>query len=138
MFRPFVFAILCATAVPAFAQNQVAPAPAQPAPPPPEIMNAVQTTASAFGGCVETGVRAVPAAVTPEAGAVTVLNGCATQRQALEAAVRRLITTLPAERQAAAQAQLQAQMGSVNEQIASGIRQSRAAPAPAPAPAPAQ
>ena len=128
-----VFAFLCLAATPAFAQNQAAPA--APAGPPPEAMAAVQAAGSAFGQCIQTGVMGVPAAVTPEAGATTVLNGCATQRTALEGAVQTLIAALPAEQRAMAQEQARSQLAGVPAQIAAGIQQMRAASAPAAAPA---
>src|SRR3954471_8068272 len=65
--------------------------PAQPAQPSPADVSAVQQAGQAFGTCVSGGVRSVPASVTPEAGATTVMSGCATQRQALVQAVETLI-----------------------------------------------
>ncbi|HYD14012.1 MAG TPA: hypothetical protein VEC11_14275 [Allosphingosinicella sp.] len=140
MFRISAFAILCLAAVPAFAQNQTTPAPAAPAGPPPEAMSAIQTAATAFGQCVQTGVQAVPATVTPEAGATTVLAGCSAQKQTLEQAVRALLAQLPAEQRTAGEAQLNSQLSSLPTQVADGIRQARGATAPAatPTPAPAQ
>jgi ribonuclease E len=140
MFRRSALAALLLAAAPAFAQNQTAPAPSAPAGPPPEAMAAIQTAAGAFGQCVQAGVQAVPATVTPEAGATNVLAGCATQKQTLEQAVRALLAQLPAEQRTAGEAQLNAQLAAVPGQVADGIRQSRAAPAPVatPAPAPAQ
>ena len=135
MFRTSFLAVLCVAAVPAFAQAQTTPAPAGP---PPEAMAAIQTAAQAFGQCVQTGAQAVPASVTPEAGATTVLAACSTQKSTLEQAVRALLATLPAEQRTAGEAQLNAQIAAVPGQIADGIRQSRAAPAPAATPAPAQ
>ena len=139
MFRTTFLAVLCLAAVPAIAQNQTTPAPAAPAGPPPEAMSAIQTAAQAFGQCVQTGAQAVPASVTPEAGATTVLAGCTTQKSTLEQAVRALLATLPAEQRAAGEAQLNAQLAAVPGQVADGIRQSwGAATAPASSPAPAQ
>jgi hypothetical protein len=119
---------------PAGAQTPAPPAP--PAPPSPETA-AIQQAAMAFGQCIQTGVGSVPASVTPEAGATSVVNGCATQRQALEAAAQALIATMPEAQRAPAQEQLRTQLGAVEGQVAAGIRQMRAAPAPAPTPAPA-
>lgn len=135
MFRTAALTLFCLAATPAFAQNQTTPAPAGP---PPEAIAAIQTAAAAFGQCVQTGTAAVPATVTPEAGATTVLAGCATQKQAIEQAVRALLATLPAEQRTAGEAQLNAQIAAVPGQIADGIRQARAAAAPAATPAPAQ
>ena len=132
MFRTSFLALLFVAAAPAFAQNTTTPAPAGPSQ---EAITAIQTAAAAFGQCVQAGTAAVPAAVTPEAGATTVLAGCSAQKQAIEQAVRALLATLPAEQRAAGEAQLAAQIAGVPGQIADGIRQSRAAPAPAPAPA---
>ena len=130
-----IFAILCLAATPAFAQNQTAPAASAPAGPPPEALAAVQAAGSAFGQCIQTGVMGVPAAVTPEAGATTVLAGCSTQRQALETAVQALIGTLPEAQRPMAQEQARTQLAGVPAQIAAGIQQMRAASAPAAAPA---
>ena len=113
-----------------------APAPAPPAPPAAET-TAIQQAAMAFGQCLQTGVGTVPATVTPEAGATSVVNGCATQRQGLEQAAQALIATMPEAQRAAAQEQLRSQLGSVEGQVASGIRQMRGAATPAPTPAPA-
>jgi hypothetical protein len=110
--------------------------PAQPAQPSPAAVNAIQTAAQAFGTCVSSGVQSVPASATPEAGAATVLGGCATQRQALVQAVESMIATMPADQQAAAHAQMASQLGSVQGQIADGIRQQRAAAAAPATPAP--
>jgi len=138
MFRFATLAILSLAATPAFAQNQTAPAPSAPAGPPPAEMAAVQQAGMAFGQCLQTGVMGVPATVTPEAGATTVLSGCATQRQALEQAANALVAALPEDQRAAAQERVRGQLAAVPGQIAAGIQQMRAASAPAPAPAPAQ
>ena len=138
MFRFATIAILGLTATSAIAQNQAAPAaPAAPAGPPPAEMAALQTAASAFGQCVQTGVMGVPATVTPEAGATSVLNGCGTQRQALENAANALIATLPEAQRGMAQEQLRSQLGGVQGQIVAGIQQMRAGAAAAPAATPA-
>ena len=113
--------------------------PAPPAPPAPSPQtNAIQQAAMAFGQCIQTGVGSVPATVTPEAGATSVVAGCATQRQALEAAAQALIATMPEAQRAGAQEQLRSQLGAVEGQVAAGIRSMRGTAAPAPAPAPAQ
>lgn len=119
-------AALLIAAVPAFAQDHSAPS----GPP-----AAIQQAAQAFGTCVETGIRGLAAAVAPEAGATSVLGACATQRAALVTAVEGMITSLPAENQAAARTQLQTRLAAAEGQVAELIRRSRAAPA---APAAAQ
>lgn len=141
MLRSTLFAFLCVAASPALAQAQAAPAqgaPAAEAPagPPPAQMAAVQQAGMAFGQCVQTGVSAVPATVTPEAGATTVLAGCSTQRAALEQAAQALLATVPEANRAAAQTQIRAQLDAIPAQVADGIRQTRAAAA-APAATPA-
>jgi hypothetical protein len=95
----------------------------------------VQTAAIAFGQCVQAGAQALAATVTPEAGAATVMGGCATQKQALERAAETLIASeaVPADRKAAAREQLRTQLAAAQGQIADGIRQMRAAGAAAPA-----
>lgn len=135
MFRSTTLAILCLVATPALAQNQTAPA--ANAGPSPEAMAAIQTAGAAFGQCIQTGVAAVPASVTPEAGATSVLNGCATQRNAIEQVVQSMIAALPEDRRAMAQEQLRTQLAGLPTEIANGIRQSRAASAPAATPTPA-
>lgn len=140
-----ILTVLCLATLPAAAlaqpapsQPAPAPAPAAPAGPPPAAMNAIQQAGTAFGQCVQTGVQAVPATVTPEAGATSVLGGCAPQRQALEQAVQALLATLPEDQRAAGQERLRSELGGIEGQIAGAIRARRtpAAPAPAPAPAP--
>ena len=122
-------AVLCCTGA-ALAQ---APAPAASGP-----QAAVQQTAMAFGQCIQTGVQGVAGTVTPEAGATSVLGGCANQRQQLEQAIEALIATLPADQQAPAREQARTQIAAAHGQVAAAITRMRAAPAPAPAPAPAQ
>lgn len=143
-----ILAAFCLVASPA---ALLAQAPSQPAPgaappaagqapaePPPAELAAVQQAGIAFGQCLQTGVQAVPATATPEAGAAGVLSGCAAQRQQLEQAAQALIATLPEDQRAGAQERLRTELGGVEAQIAAGIRQQRtpaAAPAtPAPAP----
>jgi hypothetical protein len=123
-------ALLLASALPAVAQP---PAAAGTAPPAAGPEAAIQQAATAFGQCISTGMHAVPASVTPEAGAASVLGGCAAQRQQLTVAVNAMIATLPADQQAAAHAQFESQIGQADTQIAAAIRQQRAAPAAAPA-----
>ena len=140
MFRSTTLAILCLAASPALAQTQTAPAqsaPAAEAPagPPPAEMAAVQQAGMAFGQCVQTGVGSVPATVTPEAGAATVLAGCSTQRAALEQAAQALIAAIPEAQRPMAQTQVQAQLAALPGQVADGIRQMRGAAAPAATPA---
>jgi hypothetical protein len=142
-----ILAALCLATLPAAALTQ--PAPSQPAPasppaaaqppaaPDPAAMAAIQQTGTAFGQCVQTGVQSVPATVTPEAGATSVLGGCAPQRQALEQAVQALLANLPEAQRSAGQERLRTELGGVEGQIVEAIRQRRAAATPAPAPAPA-
>jgi hypothetical protein len=135
-----ILAMLCLATLPAAALAQ--PAPAQPAPgpapaaPDPAAMAAIQQTGTAFGQCVQTGVQAVPATETPEAGAAGVLGGCAPQRQALERAVEALLATLPEDRRTAGRERLRTELAGVEGQIVAAIRAQRAPATPAPAPAP--
>lgn len=130
-------AILAALAVAAFATGaQAQTAPPAPSGPPPEAVAAIERTATAFSQCVQAGIEAVPANVTPEAGATGIVNGCAAQRRELEQAALALIATIPEAQRPEAQAQLRAQMGGIEPQVANGIRQKRAATAPAATPAP--
>ena len=119
-------ALLCFAGA-AFAQAQ-APA-AQPAASGPQA--AIQQTAMAFGQCLETGIQGVAATVTPEAGATSVLGGCASQRQQLEGAINAFIATLPADQQAAAREQASTQLAAAQGHVAAAITRLRAAPAPA-------
>jgi len=125
--RISVSATLLCLAGAAFAQAQ-APA-AQPAASGPQA--AIQQTAVAFGQCLETGIQGVAATVTPEAGATSVLGGCASQRQQLEGAIAALIATLPADQQAAAREHARTQLAEAHAQVAAAITRLRAAPAPA-------
>lgn len=115
-------AALFIAAAQALAQPQGAPAPQAP---PSEIEQASRT----FSQCIRTGVRAVPASVTPEAGATTVLAGCATQRQTLERLVLAHINgpAVPEPQKAAAREQLRTGMASAATQVTNAIRQSRTA-----------
>ena len=108
---------------------------AQPAPSaaPTGPQAAVQQAAMAFGQCVNAGMQVLPASVTPEAGATTVLGGCATQRQSLQRAAEALIATLPEEQKAMANEQLRTQLGAAETHVAAAIRQQRAAATAAPA-----
>ena len=118
-------ALLCSAAVGVAQQPapQAPPAPASPA------EAAVQQTAMAFGQCVMAGIEGVAATVTPQAGATSVLAGCATQLQGLERAVDAHIATIPADQQAGARAQFRTHMGAAEGQIAAAITRRRAAPA---------
>ena len=126
-------AVLLAAALPAAAQPPASGAtpPAAAAPSGPQA--AIQQAAMTYSQCLSAGVGSVPATVTPEAGATNVMNGCSAQRTSLEQAVEALLTTLPADQQAAGRAQMQSQMATVPTQIADGIRQSRGAAPAAPA-----
>ena len=125
----------------AMAQNQApaasAPAQSQAAPSPEQAagVQAIQQAAMSFGQCLSTGVQGVPAAVTPEAGATSVLGGCATQRQQLVQAAEAMIATMPAAEQEAARNTMNTQLAAAETHIANAIRQARSAP---PATAPAQ
>ncbi len=129
MFRTPMLSVLCLAVLPAaaLAQDQTASA-------------GLQQAASAFGQCVEAGANAVPASVTPEAGAASVLAGCAAQRQSLAQAIDAFIATAPEEQRPAIAERARAQLDGVEAQVVAGIRQQRAASAPSPAaePAPAE
>ena len=125
---PFAAALFLAAAPIAAQPPAAAPQPTDPH----EV--AIQQAGEGFGQCIETGMHNVSATATPEAGAATVMGGCATQRDALVKAVNAAIETLPAEKRAAAHTQFDTQIGQVQGQLAEAIRQQRAAPA-APAPA---
>ena len=125
--RISVSATLLCCAGAAFAQAQ-APA-AQPAASGPQA--AIQQTAMAFSQCLQTGIQSVAATVTPEAGATSVLGGCASQRQQLEGAINALIATLPADQQAGAREHARTQLAAAQAQVAAEITRLRAAPAPA-------
>ena len=88
---------------------------------------AVQQSAMAFGQCIQAGITGVAATVTPEAGATSVLGGCATQRGQLEQAVMAMIDGLPEDRKAAARQQFASHMAQAETQIAAVIRQQRSA-----------
>jgi hypothetical protein len=128
-------ALLCSAGA-AIAQTPAQQAPAQPAPPSAE-QAAVGQTASAFGQCIQAGVQGLAATVTPQAGATSVLGGCASQRQQLEQSLEAMIATLPADQQPAAREQVRTQLAAAETQIAAAITQARAAAAAA-APAAAQ
>jgi len=136
-----LFTALALGAVPALAQPPAtAPsggataAPAQPQyQPPPEDVSAIQQAAQAFGTCVQTGVVGVPATMTPDAGASSVLAGCASQLQSLRQAAETMIGHMPENMRAAAHAQLEGQLSVVPVQVAAGITQQRAAAAAQPA-----
>jgi hypothetical protein len=127
----FPILALCLAALPVAAQAQTTPPPAA---------STIEATAAAFTQCVQTGAMGVPASVTPEAGATTVMSGCTAQRDALVRAAEALIATLPDDQKTMAQEQMRTQLAGAEGQIAEGIRQMRTAQAgtPAPAPAPAQ
>ena len=124
-------AALLIAAAPAAAQQAAAPAPAGGA--------EIQQAATAFGQCIQTGAQGVAATVTPEAGAASVLSGCAGQRAALERAAEAMINSpaVPADKKAVAREQLRSQMAAVPTKIADGIRMMRAGAA-APTTAPTQ
>jgi hypothetical protein len=134
----FTFAtVLLLAAAPALAQPPAASS-APPATAPASGPGAaIQPAAMAFSACLSTGAQHVDAALTPEAGATSVLNACAAQRQALDQAVEAMLATLPADQQAGGRAQYQSQLAAVPTRLADGIRQGRAAAAAPATPAPA-
>jgi 2-oxoglutarate dehydrogenase E2 component (dihydrolipoamide succinyltransferase) len=134
-----ILAVLCLATLPAAAlaqpaPAQPAPAPAAPAGPPPAAMAAIQQAGMAFAQCIQTGIPAVPATVTPEAGAASVLGGCAPQRQALEQAVEAVLATAPEDRRTAGRERLRSELGAVEGQIVAAIRARRTPAPPTPAP----
>jgi hypothetical protein len=130
-------AALSFAAAPALAQapagGTAAAQPAQPAQPSPAAIAAIQQAAQIFGTCVSGGMQSLPASATPEAGAATVLGGCAAPRQAMVQAAEALVAGLPADQQTEAHAQMESQLAQIPAQVADGIRQMRAAAAAAPA-----
>ena len=119
----FVAALLAAT--PALAQTQSTGSPEPQAPTLTAPQQAIADAASAFGQCVATGVRGVAATVTPEAGAASVLGGCAAQKQQLVQAAETYIATMPEDRRATAQQMLRSHLAEAETQIAAAIRQQR-------------
>lgn len=111
------------------------PAAAQPDASPPAGQAAIQQAAEAFGRCVGTGIQGVAATVTPEAGAASVLAGCASQRQQLEQAAETMIagSGMPEDQKAAARQRVRDRLAGAQSQIADGIRQLRAGTAATPA-----
>ncbi|HET9509566.1 MAG TPA: hypothetical protein VFO80_00295 [Sphingomonas sp.] len=110
-----------------------------PAAPPPAAPPAgaatIQTSAQAFSACLGPKVGAVPATMTPEQGADSVLAACKTEQDALRSAVEAMLATAPAEYQTMGRQQLNDGMAQARTQIADSIRQKRAAPATPAAPA---
>lgn len=94
----------------------------------------IQTTAQAFSACIGPKVAAVPATMTPEQGADSVLAACKTEQDGLRGAVEAMLATLPADQQAMGRQQLDMGMAQARTGIAEGIRQKRAAPATPAAP----
>jgi hypothetical protein len=129
-------AILLLAASPIAAQPPApAPAPAPQPPLAPELKDAIQRTATAFGQCVSAGIQNLSASVTPEAGAAAVMGGCATQRAELTQSVEAAFATMPEVQRTQAHTEFESQMGQAQTQIAAAIRQLRAAPATPAAPA---
>lgn len=96
---------------------------------------AIQASAQAFSGCIGPKISTVPATMTPEQGAESVLTACKTEETALRGAVEEMLKTLPADQQAMGRQQLDQGMAQARTQIAEGIRQMRGAPAAPAAPA---
>ena len=126
---------LLLTAAPVLAQPPAASSSPPASPPATGPAAAIQPAAMAYSQCLSTGAQHVDAAVTPEAAATAVMNGCAGQKTALDQAVEGMLATLPADQQAAGRAQYQSQLATVPTQLADGIRNSRAAPATPATPA---
>lgn len=122
MFKSSLALVLLAAA-PALAHAQPAGMPAD-----------IQPAAQAFGQCIGKAAQGLGAAVTPEAGAKTILAGCAAERTALEGAVESFIATSPMSdaEKAGARQQMRAEMAKAETEIAQMIRQRRSA-ATAPA-----
>ena len=135
MFKSALTAVLFVTAAAAAAQ----PAPSAPAQMPAGTPPEMEAAGQAFAMCIGTGIGGLADTVTAEAGADTVLAGCATQKAALMRVIETSISSSPmtAEQKTAAMGQVTAQFAQARTQIADGIRQARAAAAQAPAASPA-
>lgn len=92
----------------------------------------IQASAQAFSACIGPKVAAVPASLTPEQGADSVLAACRTEQTALQTAAETMIAGVPADKQAGARKQLADGMALARTQIAGAITQMRAAPATPP------
>jgi hypothetical protein len=92
------------------------------------VMTALVEKMAAFQLCVQNGVVALPSTVTPEAGAISILRGCESQRRDAELAFQALVAAGPEAERPAAQAEVSARFGAFQSQIADVIRQLRALP----------
>ena len=128
MLKTVFLSVLLAASGAAIAQTA---APAAPAAPTDPIQAAVQTNAIAFGQCVVGGIAAVPASVTPQAGAAQIMGNCSSQKLELTRAAEAMIAALPADRRAGATTQLQTRLAGAEAEIAAEIARRRAAPAAA-------
>jgi hypothetical protein len=137
MFSKFALSsILLLAALPAAAQPPAAAPPAPPAAPStappelsPELKAAIQRTATAFSQCISGGIQNAPASATPEAAAAAVMSGCATQRAELTQSVEAAFAIMPEAQRTEAHTEFETQMGQAETQIATAIRQQRAAAA---------
>lgn len=137
MSGPALLAVLllqAAPAAPPAAAPQAAPAQPQGVAPPPEFIQSAQ----AFGQCVGQASGALPATVTPEAGAKQALAACAAQKATMEQRFESWVAgpNFPEAGRPIAREQFRTQIAGVETQIADDIRRARATPAGAtPAPA---
>lgn len=127
-----------ALAAPVLAQTAAPPAAPPAAPqnyaPQPTFIAAAQ----AFGACVKQTTAAIPATVTPQAGAQQAVTTCAAQRAALDASFEAWVSSpaFPAAGRQIARDRYQEEMAQISTKIADGIIEGRAAAAPAPAASP--
>lgn len=128
--------------------SQTAQPPQVVAPPPPpptpgqngpqiQPSPAFMASAEAFSQCVEAGAGALPATVTPEAGAQTVIAGCQAQVTEMRTQFHAWVDAeagFPAEAKPMIKSQFDARFDSeARTRVAEGIRQARAGGTP-PAP----
>jgi hypothetical protein len=93
----------------------------------PGAVTPVDHAAYVFGHCITDGMRNLPATISADAGAATLMNACQTQLQAVRQAALRVIedSHWPEARKQAARAELQARFALVEQRVAAKIGQMR-------------
>ena len=93
----------------------------------PGAVTPVDRAAYVFGHCIADRMRDLPAAISPDAGAVSLMNACAAPLHEVQQAALRVIADAhwPEARKDRARAELQARLDGVEQRVAARISQAR-------------
>ena len=93
----------------------------------PGAVTPVDRAAHIFGQCINDGMRGLPVATSPDAGAASLMNACAAQLRDVQQEALRVIADShwPEARQEVARTELQARLDQVPQRVAARISATR-------------